>query len=801
MSYEQADGAGLSTTSPSNSRKLNPEVVITGHSTGSNNPLNSNPLQHSPDMTPEGAEKNLAAIMELKKKQTIASWVNEQYTRCKNARSTIERQWYINLAFVNGRHYINPIVVPGQGFRLTAPKSPPWRVKLVINKIRTAVRTEHSKVCQNKPIPTVLPSTGENEDFAAANVGEQLLKTEFASADFNKVYRSWAWWGVVTGASFLKMYWDASAIDKKRSPVGILPSIKDGSPLRDKSGNVITTDMPVKGLIRVERVTPFHIYVPDLLTEDINEQPYVIHVLTRSPQYVKNNYGFTPVCDSKSSDTILDSAFFSPAQAEAILDSVLVKEVWIKPNAHSLFPDGGVVTVINDQCVQWVPKWPYPFEEFPFYPYQGIKTGGFYGDSIIVDLIPLNKEYNRTKSQMVEIKNTTGRPSMLYQQGSINPKMISSEPGQAIPYKVGFEKPTLLPGTEVPATMGIELDRLTADFDDISGQHEITRGNTPPQVTSGTAIAFLQEQDDGKLLDQISGIEHAISLIGRHYLKFVSKYWDEPRLIKLVGKDEAFEAHMWKGSDLKGNTDVIVQSGSALPTSKAAKQAMITEFMQNGWIDPSSGLEILDFGGLQKVIDEALVDKKQAQRENLKMSKLDEQDIKTFIEPPVGLEVMQDASGQEIAHNPATGEPWAPTPPIPVNSWDNHEAHINFHNMFRKTQEFELLSNTHKQAFELHVQAHQMAMQSALQGQMGELSGGAVQQAPQGPDPAMEEQRAQDGFDNDQRRQEEMHQMSMMEREESATQKAAKARLQQAKESQGLKNAKENAKQDPKQIG
>src|SRR5262245_57700731 len=79
----------------------------------------------------------LQLIADEKKKQEWASWVNEQFTKCKNARSNYERQWYINLAFVNGRHYIAPIEVPGQGFRLTAVKSPSWRVKLVVNKIRT----------------------------------------------------------------------------------------------------------------------------------------------------------------------------------------------------------------------------------------------------------------------------------------------------------------------------------------------------------------------------------------------------------------------------------------------------------------------------------------------------------------------------------------------------------------------------------------------------------------------------------------------------------------------------------------
>lgn len=80
---------------------------------------------------------------------------------------------------------------------------------------------------------------------------------------------------------------------------------------------------------------------------------------------------------------------------------------------------------------------------------------------------------------------------------------------------------------------------------------------------------------------------------------------------------------------------------------------------------------------------------------------------------------------------------WHPTPPIPVNSWDNHEAHIQYHNMFRKTQEFELLPDEVKQAFELHVQMHQMALISPLQGAFGTMP-------PANPDMAAQAQQMSD---------------------------------------------------------
>lgn len=687
----------------------------------------STSTSNSPMVPPSSLTQipELQAIALNEQQKNWASHFNHKYSSMKNARAPFERQWYINLAFANGKHYVAPVEVPGQGFRLTSPRVPAHRVRLVINKVRTAVRVECSKLSSSRPIPTVMPKTSEDEDFNAAEIAEQLLKSRFATAEFNEKYRSWIWWGVITGTSFMKSYWDASAKDDEAQPEPVpMPGI-DGQPLIDPaSGQPVMAQQVVMGDIKIDRVSPWHVYVPDLLAESLEDQPYLMHVMTRTPLWVENAFGFKPTCDTNASSTIIDSAFLiTKGSTESTLDSVLVKEVWIKPNGHRDFPDGGMLTIINDRCVQAIRQWPWPFKEFPFYKYSGIPTGGFYSDSVLVDLIPLQKEYNRTRSQMVEIKNTVGKPRMFYQQGSLDPRRIGSEPNQAIPYLAGYSPPVPMPAAEVPATMPMELDRLSSDFDDISGQHEISRGNTPAQVTSGTAISFLQEQDDTKLSYQVASIEYAIQTLGRHYLKLVAKYWETERLIKVVGKDNYVQSLLWKGNDLRGNTDVIVQTGSALPTSKAALQAMITEFMQNGWIDPATGMEILQLGAFTKALDELMVDKKQAFRENLKMSKLTSEDIQKAsmqMDPNTG----QAAVGPD--GQPVIGKPQLL---VPVNSWDDQEQHIHFHNQFRKTQEFELLDEEIKNQFEMHVQLHQYALMSVMVGANGPIPGSG-QEAP-----------------------------------------------------------------------
>jgi hypothetical protein len=663
-------------------------------------------------------------------------WVEQEFQKCKSARTNHENQWYINLAFTLGRQYIAPQAVAGHGFRLTTPKSPPWRVRTVVNKTRAAVITEHAKLTTNKPIPTVIPATNESEDFSAAAVGEQLLKSNFMHDKFNSEYRLWVWWGVVCGTSFMKSWWDPHAKDYEAMMLPPRPNHPEtGEPLSDAQMAVLgqnhpefakqfETPIPAQGKIQSETITPFHVFVPNLMAESLESQPYLIQAQSRDLTWVKRDYGIDATPDSKSSHTILDTAYLLTKGSEEHLDSVMVYEIWLKPHAHPDFPEGGMMTIINHNIVQLQEKWPCPFPEFPYYKYDGIKTGGFYGDSRVVDLIPLQKEYNRTRSQMTEIKNTMGKPKILYPRGSINPRKISSEPGQSIEYVQGYDQPTVLNGTDVPSTFYNELQTLTQDFDDISGQHEISRGTTPKDVTSGTAIAFLQEQDDTKLSDPVTSIENAIQKYGRHYLKYVITYWDSERIIKITGKNQTVEALIWKKGELRGNTDVRVQTGSALPYSKAARNAQITEWMQNGFILPEVGLEMIDTGLSEKAMEDFLIDKRQASRENLKMSQAPDGMVEMLMKPHPG----PNGEPPYEAVNPETGKPmqingdntpFQPQPIVPVNSWDNHEAHIQWHNHYRKSQEFENLSEAKKKAFELHVQLHQIALSSSMTNAFG----------------------------------------------------------------------------------
>lgn len=681
---------------------------------------------------PVDANALLQSFRAKKDHDKLVTWANSQYDMVKQARAAIERQWYLNLSFYFGKQYVGWTNVGSAaqgigGQRLYTPQAPPWRVRMVANKVRPIIRTELAKITAQRPSAIIYPASSDDQDIFAARAGEQIFESIYRQKKLRAVGRKSFFWTLICGTGYMKDWWDPTAID-------------NNSP-----------DTP--GDIKIEAETPFHIMVPDFMEEEIENQPWLIHASTKSPEWVRANYGKILKDNSINPNThgaqdILAPSFLNLVGTDQLTkNQVMCMEVWIKPGAHQLFPQGGMFTILGDQIVQISgleqEPWPFKHNEYPITKFNHIPTGKYYSDSAITDLIPLQKEYNRTRSQIIEAKNRMAKPQLMAFKGSINPAQMTTEPGQVILVTPGFAMPTPVPLQPLPAYVVEELNRCTADMDDISGQHEITKGRVPPGVTAATAISYLQEQDDSKISHTVDSIEDGMEKIAQHCLSHVVQFWDEPRLIKVTGEDGAYDAITLKGADLRGNTDIRVEAGSALPTSKAAKQAYVMDLMKMGFVTPDQGLKVLEFGGLDKLYNDMQIDVRQAQRENLRMQKPDPQ----LVVQQAMQQAMTAVAAPQI--DPTTGQPMPPQAPqptlqVPVNDWDNHAVHIDTHDKFRKSAAFEQLDDSIKQQFQLHVDNHKQLMQQAqMQQQMGQMPAQApnagVPSTP-GVDPAQEQQ-------------------------------------------------------------
>jgi hypothetical protein len=668
-------------------------------------------------------------LIRIQRDKDFLSFLKTNFDMCANMRRSFEQQWYTNLAFYMGRQWVTwagPAINTTGGFSLIEPPAPRWRVRLVSNKIKPLVRNEFTKLTKEEPQFYVKPATNEEEDLAAARAAETINEFLMDQMRFNRRRRQATLWTCITGVGFLKTYYDEGV------------KLPDGS----------------QGSTVLDCVTPFHLFVPDLQAEDIEAQPFITQAGGRTPQQLKDTYGVEVKPDSNMLSGIFEQRLQGVMGIKNVgqnKNMVYVKETWIKPCGK--FPQGKMVVWCDTQIIYESEAWPYQHGHYPFVKIDHVPIPGrFYGSSVIDDVIPIQKEFNKTRSQLIESKNRMSMPQLISPKGSVDPKKITSEPGLIIEYQPGFQPPQPLTLQSPPGYVIQELDRLQQDIDDLSGQYEITKGRTPPGVEAASAIAYLQEENDTRMYHTVASIEEAVQEIGFQVLNLVQEFWDEERMVSVVSQNSAYEAQVFKGSNLKGNVDLRVETQSMAPRSRAARQAFITELMKMGAIPMDKGLQYLQMSDLSSLYAEMQIDKRQAQRENWKMA-----------QTPVGLDVpgamgngMQNPALQKLGLNMPTppvgsgsalgmdmqtpdpmalaglgngnGMPMQPPPPLPTlptNDFDNDDAHILEHENYMKSQEYEALPPEVQQVFITHLMEHR---QKQFQLQMSQQDPSGAQQ-------------------------------------------------------------------------
>src|SRR5215471_5386497 len=622
----------------------------------------------------------------------LVAWAENLFARAKRMREPFERQWYMNMAFYFGRQYVawmNPTSTTGQSIaRLYEPAAPNWRVRLVSNKCRPLVRNEVSKLTKEEPQAFVRPRGSDDDDLQAARAAEMISEYEMDELRYNRILRRSVFWMCLLGTAFIK---DSYNQDKP-----------------DPSG--------VPGCIVIEPVNAFHIYVLEPQEEELELQPVVIHAMAKSRDWVKDSFGVDVAPDTNVSASLLEQRFLNAigVSQQTPDQYIMVKEMWIKPCRK--YPEGGVLTYANSQFLQEVQGWPYSHNEYPFAKMDHIQSGRFWGDSTLVDIIPLQREYNRTRSQIIEAKNRMSKPQLVAVRGSIDARKITSEPGLIIQYQPGFQKPEPLPLVAIPTYVIQEIDRVQKDIDDISGQYEIAKGRTPPGVTAASAIAYLQEENDSKLSSTTSSIEEATEKVGRHVLYHVHENWDIPRIVRVLGVNQTYEVEEFTKDSINGNVDYTVEAGSSAPRSRAARQAMLVELGTRGWITPQQALKFMHLVETDRMYDESLADDRQVQRENDKMMEAQPQ-LSLVPDPTTGMMQPQQM----------------PPQPFPVNEWDNDVAHITGHEAYMKTQQYELADDTAKQVLLEHLMQHKQRYQTQQMQAMQAAQPMPAQAAPQLP--------------------------------------------------------------------
>jgi hypothetical protein len=210
----------------------------------------------------------------------------------------------------------------------------------------------------------------------------------------------------------------------------------------------------------------------------------------------------------------------------------------------------------------------------------------------------------------------------------------------------------------------------------VAGVHEASFGRLPNRAShaSGALVNVLLEQDDQVLDPMITDMDAVFSDAWSLALRIVQEKYTVGRLIKVCGKNSIEGAIKFRGSDLRGNTDVKVSSKTGLPRSRALR----IDYIQKLWdskilSDPKTVLELIELGEVKKLFSDSLLHEKRAMREN------------ALIENDPNID-------------PASTLAW-------IYALDDNLAHLKFHLRDRLSPKFDSYTPNQQQALDTHIDA------------------------------------------------------------------------------------------------
>lgn len=601
-------------------------------------------------------------------------------TMAKGPKTRLEPIWQLNLAYTQGHQWLY-----WNNGRLDKPRLENHRVMITDNRIIGIVRQELAKMTKQKPAWQVIPTTALDEDTQAARTGEKVLDFLWRHLLMRTKLTDALLWSRITGTGVWKVYWDSA----KGEHVQILtdqegqPVIhgETGGPMRphemhDEQGQLpagISEKTLATGDVHVEVISPFEL-LPDPGAKVFEDCEWLIHETVKSSEYVQQHYGVALDPDTEVGPGPTESRMFPVLEGgTSSYRGVKLREYWCKPN--STHPEGRRAVWAKGKMLD---EGSNPYVELPFVMFKGIPMPGrLWPSSIVEQLRGPQTGLNKILSQIVENAQRIGNPAILKsKQANVQ---YSGVPGEEILFDDTTQNaiPSYLIPPNMPQYVLQQVERYEASMQEISGQHEVSNAQVPAGVKAASAINLLQEADDTRLGPAIYDMEETLGRAGTMLLKLVAQYYTDERTILIAGEDHALDATIFRGAALRGNTHVEVQAGSAFPKSKAARQAAIQDmlslyFQYQGQHEMNKRqlgkvLRDLEAGGLEKLFGDLSVDESQINREN-----------------------------QQLAQ----------TEPLPINVFDNHEAHIEGHTEFQKGPTYPLLGPQVGELFEKHVAEH-----------------------------------------------------------------------------------------------
>lgn len=520
----------------------------------------------------------------------LASKVETYYKQDMTDKLLRAYSWDEAIRYYDGDQHIEYNLSTNRFQQVAVTRNNDFIPRPITNYILPTVRTIVSLLTKQKPQGKVRPNSKSPKDIAAAKVADLVLDVKHEELREDEKTQEKAYWGVITGTVFKKIFWNETTNKVLKVPVmetvqedlmdenqqSIPQTDEAGNPLRDELGGSVNQTKEVErqqtdendeplyeeldvGDVDTAIIPPFNIAMPQQARSPI-EIDWILEYSIQRLDWIKESYqkegkGYTgqakDVTEEKDLSNVLQLEYrlrtlsgrrtggqYSTG-ASGYLDiknSAVLKEYYQKPSKS--YPKGRMVIVANSKTL-FAGENPYYVDGYedswnPYVEWEFEKVPGrVWGKGLVEELIPLNRRINAIDSLVILNRRTMAIPQWLLPKGCQVPNgYINGRPGLNIEYApVGANgaKPEKVQGAPLPNQIYTERDQVVEDIKRIGMTQDVLEGTNPQGVKTAYQLEQLLENALASLGATFQRWEKSVEREETKKLLLISKRYKEPR--------------------------------------------------------------------------------------------------------------------------------------------------------------------------------------------------------------------------------------------------------------------------------
>lgn len=554
--------------------------------------------------------------------EKILEWLKAAYEVEANASQEIRSKAYRNMMAYKGDYNKGSMGLFAESLQPNSPFAASQRnQKMVVNHLYDLTEQRVSRMTRYKPAIQINPANTEYQDKISAKIVKAWVDYEFYVNDMDRLVTDIARACYVMAEGYILIKWNPNKGDlhpswkqemQEAKRCGRLPRLprldNDGKEIRGEDGEILYIERPVyTGDLEYELITALRIHPQSAKTkwEDV-QYVFIDRFIDIDELKMQNPH----VADELS-------AGINNTSGNANGNLIHVREFYHKPNE---FMSCGRKILFTDNAILEDSLLPETLTDLPVCRYTDIDIPGeLRAMSFYQNGYAINAALNDFTTMVRRNTMMAAHPKWLIPRGSL----VKKEPlGNDISF-IEFSG-AVPPRIEVPPPLSGELfsvrRELKQDLQQIMGVFDISRGQVPPNVRSGIAMQYLDEQENERANASVAKHAALIRELVQKSVLYAAAYYDkdDERLIRILGSNNKYIVANFDPTHLTKAYDIRVQNSSALPQSRAARTQTIIDLKQAfpALIKDEQVADMLQFGETEKYYDAATMALRSAEAEN-----------------------------------------------------------------------------------------------------------------------------------------------------------------------------------------